>query len=222
LGHAFIHFKAREDAAAALEKFQGHDLEGRKLSIEWCIPQEAKANRKRAFEERGPAARPFVGGPGDRYAAGGYDRFGGGDRFGGDRFGARPPPVDERPARRPRYDEPQGGFGGFRGGYEEPRRPAPRDYYEEPAPIPYSAPPVQSAAPFQEYNSNVSHARDTLLSLASSLTRSGTGFNAPPAQQQYSGGNNSYGGGAAPQYGGGAPEYGYNRPVDRGYNPYSR
>jgi len=42
LGHAFVHFKTREDAEKAKQKFDGQVVEDMNLVIEWCIPQNTK------------------------------------------------------------------------------------------------------------------------------------------------------------------------------------
>jgi len=47
IGHAFLHFSNRNDAQTAMEKMNGTDLEGRKLTIEWAIPQEKSHLEKR-------------------------------------------------------------------------------------------------------------------------------------------------------------------------------
>jgi cold-inducible RNA-binding protein len=81
-GFAFVEFASDEDAAKAIEKFNGYELSGRALRV------NAAEDRPRGGPRGGGGSRPsFSSGGG-----GGYDRdFGGGDRFGGggggDRFG---------------------------------------------------------------------------------------------------------------------------------------
>lgn len=45
IGHAFVHFKQREDAEMVKSKFEGYILANSELKIEWCIPQHAKKHR---------------------------------------------------------------------------------------------------------------------------------------------------------------------------------
>lgn len=60
-GHAFVEYEDRRDAEEAFERFQGYNLEGRRLRIDWDIGLD----RKREFEKTqggdgvttGPAAR---------------------------------------------------------------------------------------------------------------------------------------------------------------------
>jgi len=60
-GHAFVEYEDRRDAEDAFERFQGYNIEGRRLRIDWDIGLD----RKREFEKTeggdgvttGPAAR---------------------------------------------------------------------------------------------------------------------------------------------------------------------
>eukprot|EP01116_Phalansterium_solitarium_P017431 TRINITY_DN4293_c0_g1_i1.p1 TRINITY_DN4293_c0_g1~~TRINITY_DN4293_c0_g1_i1.p1 ORF type:complete len:601 (-),score=118.02 TRINITY_DN4293_c0_g1_i1:249-2051(-) len=194
LGHAFVHFKTREDAAAAMEAFASYDFEGRRLQIEWCIPQDAKRDsRKRGFDDhRGPGRfggdrfRDDRGFGGDRGYGG--DRFGERDRFRDDRYGGG---RDERPLRRPRYEFESGFSDGPRG---PPRRD---DYYDQSAQQQggqtYGG--GMGGQDFQQaFSANVGSARDALFSLASSLSRAnGSGYNAGPAQPPAATGYGGYG-----------------------------
>jgi len=42
LGHAFVHFKTREEAEVVKKKFDGQVVEDMNFVIEWCIPQNTK------------------------------------------------------------------------------------------------------------------------------------------------------------------------------------
>jgi len=55
-GHAFVEFEDRRDAEDAFERFQGYNLEGRRLRIDWDIG----IDKKRAFAStsRGPGRSP--------------------------------------------------------------------------------------------------------------------------------------------------------------------
>ncbi|HSP14514.1 MAG TPA: RNA-binding protein [Thermoanaerobaculia bacterium] len=74
-GFAFVEFTSDEDAAKAIEKFNGYELSGRALRV------NAAEDRPRSGGPRGGGgSRPqFSGGAG----GGGFDRDFGGDRFGG-------------------------------------------------------------------------------------------------------------------------------------------
>ena len=86
-GFAFVEFESEEEAAKAIEKFNGHELGGRALRVN-------------AAEERprrtggGPSAGGYAGGGGGGgYAGGGGGGFGGGggnDFDGGRGFGGGP------------------------------------------------------------------------------------------------------------------------------------
>jgi RNA recognition motif-containing protein len=86
-GFAFVEFASDDDAAKAIEKFNGYQLSGRALRV------NAAEDRPRGSRPSGP--RPSFGGGGDRggygggggYAGGGYNGGGGGGDFGGGGFG---------------------------------------------------------------------------------------------------------------------------------------
>jgi RNA recognition motif-containing protein len=48
VSHAFVHFRSREEANEAMTQFNGYELEGRRLTIEWCIPQGVQRNQKKS------------------------------------------------------------------------------------------------------------------------------------------------------------------------------
>ncbi len=98
-GFAFVEFTSDEDAAKAIEKFNGHELNGRALRVN-------------AAEERprggggGRGARPsFGGGGGGGYGGGGYGGGGGdyggggGGGYGGGRDGGGKPKGSRRNIR---------------------------------------------------------------------------------------------------------------------------
>jgi RNA recognition motif-containing protein len=88
-GFAFVEFASDEDAAKAIEKFNGYELTGRALRVN---PAE---DRPRTGGGGGGGYRPGGGGGGGGYGGGGgggdygggggggYGGGGGGDRFGG-------------------------------------------------------------------------------------------------------------------------------------------
>jgi cold-inducible RNA-binding protein len=73
-GFAFVEFTSDEDAAKAIEKFNGHELNGRALRV------NAAEERPRGGGGRG-GPRPSFGGGGGGYGGGGYG--GGGGDYGG-------------------------------------------------------------------------------------------------------------------------------------------
>ncbi|HYM61599.1 MAG TPA: RNA-binding protein [Thermoanaerobaculia bacterium] len=73
-GFAFVEFESEEDAARAMEKFNGYELGGRALRVNAA---EERPPRRPGFSPRMPS-----GGGG-----GGGDRFGGGGGGGGGAFG---------------------------------------------------------------------------------------------------------------------------------------
>lgn len=88
-GFAFVTFESDEDAARAIEKFNGYEFAGRGLRV-----NSADERPRRAPSLSGGGGRPFMGG-GEGF--GGEDRFGGGgDRYGSDRFGGAGKPKGSR------------------------------------------------------------------------------------------------------------------------------
>src|SRR5712691_849436 len=85
-GFAFVEFASEEDAAKAIEKFNGYELGGRALRV------NAAEDRPRGAGGGGGRGRSFgSGGGGGGYGGGGgggYDGGGGGG--GGDRFPGKP------------------------------------------------------------------------------------------------------------------------------------
>src|SRR5512138_1455076 len=80
-GFAFVEFASDDDAAKAIEKFNGYQLSGRALRV------NAAEDRPRGARPSGP--RPSFGGGGDRggYSGGGYGGGGYENDFGGGGFG---------------------------------------------------------------------------------------------------------------------------------------
>lgn len=96
-GFAFVTFESDEDAARAVEKFNGYEFGGRALRV-----NSADERPRRPPSFGGGGDRPFGGGGGgDRSfgggGGGGGDRFGGGGGGGGgDRFGGAGKPKGSR------------------------------------------------------------------------------------------------------------------------------
>jgi cold-inducible RNA-binding protein len=87
-GFAFVTMGTPEEAQKAVEKFHGHELEGRALAVNIARPREERAPR--SFGEGGGGGyRGGGGGRGGRGGGGGYrggrGGGGGGYRGGGDR-----------------------------------------------------------------------------------------------------------------------------------------
>lgn len=67
LGHAFVHFHKKEEADASMKRLQGYELEGRKLSVEWCLPRtiegtKIKTKKSRALHSHKPGPlSPYYG-----------------------------------------------------------------------------------------------------------------------------------------------------------------
>jgi cold-inducible RNA-binding protein len=94
-GFAFVEFETDDEAASAIERFNGHELNGRALRV------NAAEDRPR----RGPGGPPSGGGYGGPRDFGGGPDFGGfGGGFGGGGFGGRdrggPPPGKSKGSRR--------------------------------------------------------------------------------------------------------------------------
>ncbi|HEV2721020.1 MAG TPA: RNA-binding protein [Thermoanaerobaculia bacterium] len=93
-GFAFVEFTNEEDAAKAIEKFNGYEFSGRALRV------NAAEDRPRG----GGGGRPggYGGGGGGGYrGGGGYEGGGGGGDFGGGGYGGeRFPPSKPKGSRR--------------------------------------------------------------------------------------------------------------------------
>jgi RNA recognition motif-containing protein len=76
-GFAFVEFANDEDAAKAIEKFNGYELSGRALRV------NAAEDRPRSGGGGGGRPRPSYGGGGGGYGGGGYGGGGGGYGGGG-------------------------------------------------------------------------------------------------------------------------------------------
>jgi RNA recognition motif-containing protein len=83
-GFAFVEYENEEDAAKAIEKFNGYELSGRALRV------NAAEDRPRGGSGGGPRGGGGYSGGGG-YGGGGYGGGGGGDRFppGGKSKGSR-------------------------------------------------------------------------------------------------------------------------------------
>jgi RNA recognition motif-containing protein len=81
-GFAFVTMGSPEDAQKAVEKFHGHQMEGRALAVNIARPREERAPRSGGFGGGGGGG--FRGGP-RRFGGGGGGGGGGGYR--GDRGG---------------------------------------------------------------------------------------------------------------------------------------
>lgn len=88
-GFAFVTMGSAEEAQKAVEKFHGHELEGRALAVNIARPREERAPRTGGFGGGGDRGG-YGGGRGGRGGGGGYRGGrggGGGYRGGGDRGG---------------------------------------------------------------------------------------------------------------------------------------
>ena len=101
-GFAFVEFANEEDAAKAIEKFNGYELSGRALRV------NAAEDRPRREGGGGGGRRPSFGGGGGGGYAGGGGYGGGGGGYGGGGGG---------------YEGGGGGYGGGGrdGGYAKPK-----------------------------------------------------------------------------------------------------
>ncbi len=101
-GFGFVEMATQEEANAAIEMWNGKELDGRTLVV----------NEARPMEDR-PPRRNFGGGGGFGGGRGGFGGGRGGDRGGRGGFGGgRGGRGGDRGGR--------GGFGGGRGGYDDP------------------------------------------------------------------------------------------------------
>jgi RNA recognition motif-containing protein len=86
-GFAFVTMGSAEEAQKAVEKFHGHQLEGRALAVNIARPREERPPRSGGF---GGERRGFGGGGGYRGGRGGGGGYrGGGGGYRGDRGGDR-------------------------------------------------------------------------------------------------------------------------------------
>lgn len=85
-GFAFVTMGSDEEAQKCVEKFHGHEMEGRALAVNIARPREERPPRSGGFGGGG-GDRGGYGGRGGRGGGGGYrgGRGGGGYRGGGDR-----------------------------------------------------------------------------------------------------------------------------------------
>ena len=105
-GFAFVTMGSPEDAQKAVEKFHGHQMEGRALAVNIARPREERAPRSGGFGGGGGGGggRRFGGGGG----GGGYRGGGGGGGYRGDRGGGGGGGYRDRGDRGDR-----GGGGGY-------------------------------------------------------------------------------------------------------------
>lgn len=85
-GFAFVTMGSAEEAQKAVEKFHGHQLEGRALAVNIARPREERPPRSGGF---GGERRGFGGGGGGGYRGGRGGYRGGGGGYRGDRGGDR-------------------------------------------------------------------------------------------------------------------------------------
>ncbi|MCA1576693.1 MAG: RNA-binding protein [Acidobacteria bacterium] len=85
-GFAFVEMSTEEEAAAAIDQFNGKELAGRMLKVNEARPKESRPG--------GGGGRGFGGGGGNRGGGGGYggNRGGGGGGRGGGGSGRRSEP----------------------------------------------------------------------------------------------------------------------------------
>jgi RNA recognition motif-containing protein len=85
-GFAFVEMSTEEEAAAAIDQFNGKELAGRMLKVNEARPKESRPG--------GGGGRGFGGGGGNRGGGGGYggNRGGGGGNRGGGGSGRRSEP----------------------------------------------------------------------------------------------------------------------------------
>jgi RNA recognition motif-containing protein len=94
-GFAFVTMGSAEEAQKAVEKFHGHEVEGRALAVNIARPREERAPRPGGFGGGGGDRGGYGGGRGGRGGGGGYRggrggggyRGGGGERGGGGGYG---------------------------------------------------------------------------------------------------------------------------------------
>lgn len=84
-GFAFVTMGSAEEAQKAVEKFHGHEVEGRALAVNIARPREERAPRPGGFGGGGGDRGGYGGGRGGRGGGGGYrgGRGGGGGGYRG-------------------------------------------------------------------------------------------------------------------------------------------
>lgn len=104
-GFAFVEYSNDEDAAKAIEKFNGYQLSGRALRVNAAEDRPRSTGGGGGGGGRGGygggGGGGYSGGGGGGYGGGGYgggggDYGGGGGGFGGDRYGAPAKPKGSR------------------------------------------------------------------------------------------------------------------------------
>ena len=85
-GFAFVEFASDEDAAKAIEKFNGYQLSGRALRVN-AAEDRPRTGGRPGGGYGGGGARPSYGGGGGDYSGGGGDFGGGGGDYGGGGYG---------------------------------------------------------------------------------------------------------------------------------------
>ncbi len=87
-GFAFVTMGSGDEAQKAVEKFHGHQIEGRALAVNIARPREERAPRSGGFGGGGGGGGGYGGGRGGRGGGGGYrGGRGGGGGYRGDRGG---------------------------------------------------------------------------------------------------------------------------------------
>jgi RNA recognition motif-containing protein len=98
-GFAFIEMSSQEEATLAVEKFNEHELDGRRLVVNEARPREARPGGGRGgYGGGGGYAGGGGGGAGGGYAGGG----GGGGGYGGKRKSGKGSRRNSRSAKRER------------------------------------------------------------------------------------------------------------------------
>jgi RNA recognition motif-containing protein len=93
-GFAFVEYTSDEDAAKAIERFNGYQLGGRALRV------NAAEDRPRGSSFGGGARPSYGGGGGGGYGGGGGGGYSGGGGGGGGYGGERIPPSKPKGSRR--------------------------------------------------------------------------------------------------------------------------
>ena len=97
-GFAFVEFSSEDEAAAAITKFDGHDLDGRTLRVNAADDRPRRPPRAPMMSDGGGGG--FGGGGGGGFGGGGGGGGGGFGGGGGDRGGAAEKPRREKGSRR--------------------------------------------------------------------------------------------------------------------------
>jgi len=155
-GYGFVEFEDRVDAEAAFKKYNGYDLMGRVLRLDWDLGFEKKREMGYSGERGGDRGgdRGGRGGGGSRRGFGRpmfsrgrrYSPYGGGGRGRSPRRYSRSPPPRRRYSRSPprRYERNERGYDRY-DRYE--RRPQYSPRRRSPSPRMGGSPPRREAYP---------------------------------------------------------------------------